>query len=149
MTTLHRAVVAGLMGVGGLMPTFACAAEKQLSCEVTVFTGEIGTNLRALGGKRLWRVAFDDVANSARMVEFVPVNYPPVHEQGDAVVITADSVSFCLANDGCTGSDIERVSINRRTGDFRWVYYRDHGETIESVLTSGKCKPYVEPKQQF
>ena len=99
MTILRDAVVRGLMGVVAMMPLFAHAAERQLSCEVTVFTGEIGTDLGAFGGKRLWRVAFDDAENSARMVEFFPVNVPPVHERWDAVAITADSVSFCLAND--------------------------------------------------
>jgi hypothetical protein len=130
-------------------PVLSDAAEKQLSCEVTVFTGEFASQLKAFGGKRVWRVAFDEAENSARMVEFVPVNLPPVHQRGDAVSVTPDTISFCLADAGCNNMDIDRVTINRRSGAFRWVYNNDRGDIIESHLTAGTCKPYVEPEQQF
>ncbi|MGY4516247.1 hypothetical protein [Lysobacter sp. HA18] len=144
-----KVVTHATLAVVALCPLAGHAAEKQLSCEVTVFTGEFAGDLTAFGGKRIWRVAFDEAENSARMVEFVPVNLPPVHANGDAVNITPDSVSFCLADAGCDNVDIDRVTINRRTGAFRWVYNIEHTDTVLAQLTQGTCKPYVEPKQQF
>ena len=150
MNTFAKSMAVTLMALVGVCGPVALHAEEvQLSCDVKVFTGEIGSSLQLLGGTRSWRVAFDEAAGTARMVEFVPVNVPPVHSVGDNVVITADSISFCLADAGCNNMDIDRLSIDRRTAELRWTYFLDNGRDIRSHLTAGKCKPYVEPKQQF
>jgi hypothetical protein len=149
MHLLGKTAIALVTAVSAMASVASQAREVQLSCDVKVLTGEIGSSLQQFGGVRTWRLAFDEEAGTARMVEFVPVNIPPVHEVGDDVVITADTISFCLADAGCNNMDIDRLSIDRRTAELRWSYFLDNGRDITSHLTAGKCKPYVEPKQQF